>query len=472
MKKWLVVGVLIAAVCTFESCQGGPQAKSSADASVYSFTLVNQVFGYGQDTAYVIIDAQEPIRANSVAVGDFAVHAVNTWPEGFDLSLVENNTVAAEADRPILKAFVSASGAWDDATNAPPAALSGTAGGRYIWLELETRLLKAGSQSPVFAGIPGANTMGYTGSKNYILDLGHTVAFANGGTIITMGGKTITEGSFAKSMARGVNEVNSGEINPLINKYVAGKYTPPNPADTSDYLDYQLYSPASASGRLPIMIWLHGGGEGRSLYGIQNQAQMRSCEEASAWVKNENLAARGPYYVLVPQSRIDGWTDSALANVKAVVDGLIAAGKVDPSRIYVAGDSMGGSGTMNIIRKYPNYFAAAIGAPGAVANYTDADVESILHLPIWFLNIEEDTPNTQVLYNQIKAKGGNVRWTHYNSVTELAYNNYEIPHYVWVPTLENLPTTSDQWMVEKYPSDQPNQRIQDWIFAQRNNRLP
>jgi enterochelin esterase-like enzyme len=32
MKKWLVVGVLIAAVCTFESCQGGPQAKSSADA--------------------------------------------------------------------------------------------------------------------------------------------------------------------------------------------------------------------------------------------------------------------------------------------------------------------------------------------------------------------------------------------------------------------------------------------------------
>jgi predicted peptidase len=282
-------------------------------------------------------------------------------------------------------------------------------------------------------------------------------------------------------------DVTEGVISPLIYRFVAGKYLDPN---SSDFWEYQLYSPpAGAAASTPLVVWLHGAGEVRSGLGIQNQQQMRGNEEGTAWVKDENQAVRKAY-VLVPQSPgwtgDDGWTGNGGTMVKAVIDGLVASNPdIDPKRIYIAGDSMGGMGTMHMLATYPNFFAAAATAPGGITRpqagfeggVDDGDAASIANIittPIWSVSIKGDMMDAMTLemWNTLQAAGANIRWTFYPGLEVLADNNYGQTHWSWIQLLQNLPTTDDQYMYDgsgyngKYRSEDPaGQTLMDWLFA-------
>ncbi|MDR2029134.1 MAG: prolyl oligopeptidase family serine peptidase [Treponema sp.] len=439
-------------------------AAAEANAPV-AFKLVNQVFPYGQDTTHIIIDMgpRGGVDAASVAATDFAVHTVNTPPEGAPEAIQ-----AVDVDRTVTGAYVSHTGVWDNATNTAPARLNSGIG-QYIVLTLEYGQTATGETAtngdPVYAGVPGASTMAYSGS-NYLFDLGYTVSLAADGALTLGTGTSISA----------LETVKGGEINPLVDLYVAGR------KDGADgaYLDYQLFTPSGATGRkLPIVVWLHGAGEGRNAGPAEDQGKnlLRANEEGVAWVRTENQTARGPYYVLLPQSPGMGWNATSLAIVKSILDDLLAQGRIDEDRIYLAGDSMGGFGTLAAITLYPNVFASAVVAPGYYLNMSDwtqtlnpALAQTIKHIPIWFTNIDDDFAPMLGDYNTLKQVGGNVRWTHYNDVRDLVNENWGQRHWVWIPVLNNVPTTSDKFIVERNPVDDMNQSLHDWIFAQRRQQ--
>ncbi|MDR0561575.1 MAG: prolyl oligopeptidase family serine peptidase [Spirochaetaceae bacterium] len=490
MKKMVLYAMTIFLMSLVFSCKSGPDSGSGR----YTFRLVNQVLGYGQDTTHIIIDLGKPILNGSsgITAETFAVTAKNT-------AVIDGTRITAyEGSRKVIGAYISASDqlTFDEtgfASIGQP--VSSTVPGQYAVLALEYGRPKVseGTEEQNFAdayqGVPGASTLLYQNGSNYVLDLDYQVEQIQ--TLFLPNGKSFNaKQGFSKSTAVAEHEVITGEINPLVNEFRAGRHTPETPYDDTDYLDYQLYAPKNPE-NAPLVVWLHGWGEGRNGGGIQNQNLLRANKEGTAWVIPESQAVRKAY-ILLPQSPNYGWYvdspandfrgyNNAVTHVKAVIDQAVQdnQGKIDPNRIYIAGDSMGGYGVWTMLAVYPGFFAAAIAAPG-MFNRPDApqadsnrppiltadQINSVKTTPIWTLNTGDDFAQTEDNYTVIKNAGGNIRWTHYTDASERHADTWNIAHWVWVPALENRPATDDQYIKEVYPADTPGQHILDWLFAQ------
>ncbi len=373
-------------------------AQSKPDADL-PFTVVSDVFEYGNDTIAVVIDAGKDVLASSISAEGFAVSTTNLSPV--------DDAVWYEGARNVTAAYVSDENAVGD---------KGLESGRYIVLELENGFTVA-----------GAAALGYIGGRNLVLKMNYAVSqlaafeYANGGSYTA---------TYAKA----------GEVVLQAKEFAYGTLT-----DDAGYTNYRLFTPADTSVAQPLVLWLHGGGE----TGTNNEAQIRANMGGVAWAKPENQALR-PAYVLAPQSTNGSWPVAERARIKAYIDTLIDAGKVDADRIYVAGCSMGGSGTWNIITDFPHYFAAAITAPGG-GNRSAASLIPLRHLPIWMIQTGEDgLASTVTTYNNALEVGANIRYTHFPE----GYNGYPSDHWSWVPMLNN------------FYSVEYDTYLFDWIFAQ------
>ena len=146
---------------------------------------------------------------------------------------------------------------------------------------------------------------------------------------------------------------------------------------------YRLYEPDASRPR-PLILFLHGGGE----CGTDNLLQLTGTLGAIS------LAKRFPdMYVLAPQApdyglsmhemfarmmekgdpfRVcigsetsiglgdRGWNRDYLGRVSDLIRDMIAEGKVDATRVYVIGMSMGGAGTISAVSAAPELYAAAV----------------------------------------------------------------------------------------------------------------
>jgi dipeptidyl aminopeptidase/acylaminoacyl peptidase len=123
-----------------------------------------------------------------------------------------------------------------------------------------------------------------------------------------------------------------------------------------------LVSPAAASGRAPLLVWLHGGPAYH--WGLGAQVQ--------SWA--QLFAARG-YRVLLPNFRgstgygqawltanVGDWGDGPMADVMGGVDALVARGLADPERLYLGGGSYGGYLTYWMIGHTTRFRAAYLRA--------------------------------------------------------------------------------------------------------------
>ena len=105
--------------------------------------------------------------------------------------------------------------------------------------------------------------------------------------------------------------------------------------------------------------------------------------------------------------------------------------------------------TMRMILDYPDFFAAAF--PCCEALYdktiTDANIESIKHLPIWFVHAKNDPvvkPDETVVptYKRIVASGNqNVHFTFWDKIEDI-HEGFKTPdgkpfeymgHFAWIP---------------------------------------
>ena len=199
-------------------------------------------------------------------------------------------------------------------------------------------------------------------------------------------------------------------------------------------LSYAYYTPTNAGDKFPLIIWLHGGGEGGTDPSIPLIAN-----RAANYASDEIQTIFGGAYVLSPQSPTY-WMDSGSGMTSGKVndrynDALMALFKdfvaahpnVDPDRIYVGGCSNGGYMTLKLILLHPDFFAAAY--PSALAYeseyLTDEQIKSIKDFPIWFVQSKDDPvtiPGKTVIpvYQRLKAAGAaNVHFSFFDHVVDI-----------------------------------------------------
>lgn len=166
-------------------------------------------------------------------------------------------------------------------------------------------------------------------------------------------------------------------------------------------MPYRLFQP-KASGKLPLVLFLHGSGG----LGDDNQKQMGlgNIFGTRVWALPENQKSF-PCYVVVPQTDrgwiryappspgdsvakpIPGFGDGARLALE-IVDKLVRDLAIDDRRVYVTGQSMGGGGVWNMIAHRPRFFAAAVPCCGSATPDTGADA---VRTPLWNFHGDADT---------------------------------------------------------------------------------
>jgi len=238
---------------------------------------------------------------------------------------------------------------------------------------------------------------------------------------------TVTDRSSGRVWSKG-----TGRVTPLVDRFdLSGKYV----HDSGTTLSYAWFAPKARSGKAPLLIWLHGGGEGGSDPAIPLLAN-----RAANYASDEIQAVFGGAWVLAPQCP-GAWMhnregvmthgkEDDVYNVPlmALIREFVASHpEIDASRVYVGGCSNGGYMALKLMLQHPDYFAAGfISALAYQSQYlSDAQIESIAHLPIWFVHSADDTttrPEETVVpvYHRLMAKGArNVHLSWYDHVVDI-----------------------------------------------------
>lgn len=192
-------------------------------------------------------------------------------------------------------------------------------------------------------------------------------------------------------------------------------------------LTYSSYEPVNAHDgkKHPLVIWLHGAGEGGTDPSIALLGN-----KVSALYSEKFQSLMGGAYVLTPQTPTfwltynekgdwqdnpgtDSWyLPAAKELIRSYVEGHPG---IDRDRIYLSGCSNGGYMTMNMVLDDPEYFAAAVPICEAYkdAGITDGQLQAIKNTPVWFVYAENDPvvkPETYEIptVQRLKAIGANV----------------------------------------------------------------
>ncbi|MBO6128181.1 MAG: prolyl oligopeptidase family serine peptidase [Pseudobutyrivibrio sp.] len=237
--------------------------------------------------------------------------------------------------------------------------------------------------------------------------------------------------------------------------------------DETKLLRYGYYTPDLKDGKRPLIVWLHGAGEGGDETAIA-YAGNKVTELTEDWIQKKFDGA----FVLVPQCPTmwldDGsgeYGDSGKSKyvkvLKATIDSFIArfSDVIDTDKIYIGGDSNGGFMTMRMIIDYPEFFAAAFPICEALIDsaISDADIEAIKNIPIWFTHAKNDPivpPEKYVVptYERlVKAGARDLHFTYWDKIVDRkascdkyegfldeAGNPFEyLGHFAWIPMLND-----------------------------------
>ncbi len=214
-----------------------------------------------------------------------------------------------------------------------------------------------------------------------------------------------------------------------------------------DSLPYRILFPDGydKSKDYPLVVFLHGAGE----RGNNNESQLKwgadlflknrttypaivvfpQCAKEDYWAKikyreKRNIGKRFKFPLSV------GKPTNSLKLAYHLIQKLINEESVDPKRIYIAGLSMGGMGTFEMLARFPDKFAAAIpicggGNPNHTFNYAKKT-------SLWIFHGEADpvvgVRHSRRMAKQLKKFKADVKYTEYK----------EVDHLSWVPAFEEV----------------------------------
>lgn len=225
-------------------------------------------------------------------------------------------------------------------------------------------------------------------------------------------------------------------------------------------------SPQPTLRKVPLVLWLHGAGEGGSEpYRTVTGNKVVALSEADIQSK-----LGGAAYVLAP-SCPTFWMDSGSgtiaddnktiysAAVKQLVDEIVTAlaDTIDTDRIYVGGLSNGGFMTCRLLADYPGFFAAGIGvcAPWEDDCATPDEVTAIAKTPLWLVQVDDDPlvsarRGPLATYWHLHELGAkDVHLTYYDHIEDETgvYHDEDgrpqryIGHLVWINVYHDTPKT-------------------------------
>ncbi len=372
-------------------------AAEETTENALPFILQNKNFAFHERTDAVIIDAGKMVVGSSLSESDFEVHVLATRK-------VDPNFVAYDGPREVTDVYAS---------NVNDAG-SPSDIGPYIVID--------------FADV-GWGDGGSTSDGGFTFDLQYTIEYKGDGIDYTDGSSIVPE-----------SLIQSGAVSPVLDKY---KY------DSRDGLEYSYFLNEEADKPLPLVVFFHGGGQGNDVY-----TPIRFSNGGTVWANPENQA-KYPSHVLAPRNAT---TPESMHKVKAIIDEMIAEGKVDPNRVYITGFSMGGGSTWTFLRTFPEYAAAAAplcpaGGPGSVAN-----AMAVANLPLWTFVDDDDflyqsVVNTQNTYGPY-WNDSLLTILPENRLNNPPYNGHVFDgHAVWLP------------VYNEYVHPERGSVI-DWLFAQ------
>ena len=193
---------------------------------------------------------------------------------------------------------------------------------------------------------------------------------------------------------------------------------------SGQYLIYLPEGYGAGDREWPLVLFLHGVGErGSDLELVKKHGPPKLIAEGKSF----------PFIMVAPQCPTgQWWSEDVLA---AMLDRVEDQYRVDRSRVYVTGLSMGGFGTWRLATFNPDRFAALLPICGGGE---EAAVCAIKHIPAWVFHGAKDPVvalrESEKMVEAMKQAGGNVRFTVYpeaghDSWTE-TYNNPEV--YTWL----------------------------------------
>jgi predicted peptidase len=195
-----------------------------------------------------------------------------------------------------------------------------------------------------------------------------------------------------------------------------------NEVTTPETLAYLLSLPegyeTDPEKKWPLVVFLHGSGERGS--DVQKVALHGPPKRVSE-------GAKFPFLLVSPQCPAGTWWTEQ--PVLELIDHLEATLRVDASRIYLTGLSMGGYGTWHFATLAPHRFAAIAPVCGGGVPYR---MREIHHLPVWAFHGAKDTvvalDESGRLVETLKKNGNNsVKFTVYP----------EAAHDSWTETYQN-----------------------------------
>ena len=194
---------------------------------------------------------------------------------------------------------------------------------------------------------------------------------------------------------------------------------------------YLAYVPADyqkTKEKYPLVLFLHGSGErGTDIEKVKKHGPPMLIEKGKQF----------PFIIVSPQCAPGkSWDSELLINL---LDSVMKKYRVDASRVYLTGLSMGGYGAWQFAIDYPERFAAVVpisggGEPG--------DVWKLKNIPVWaFHGANDDVVPLKEDANMVDALkdcGGNVKFTVYP----------ELGHNAWATTYNN-PEVYD-WLLKQH----------------------
>jgi predicted peptidase len=226
-------------------------------------------------------------------------------------------------------------------------------------------------------------------------------------------------------------------------------------------LPYNIYYPQAykKGSKIPLFIFLHGAGE----RGNDNKRQLT---HIAPMMSSTVVTEQYPAVMLWPQCpENDYWAPvkrfewvavnggdvtPSMQTLIHLIEDIIKDIHIDNNRIYLAGLSMGGFGTFDLLSRKPDIFAAAVPICGG-ADLSKAKVYK--HIPLWIFHGAKD-PVVSVrlsdeVAEQLKASGA----------TQVKYTVYqEGGHDVWNDAFDEAELLPWLFSQRKPVNDIPNRK--------------
>jgi predicted peptidase len=209
-----------------------------------------------------------------------------------------------------------------------------------------------------------------------------------------------------------------------------------------DTLPYRILFPKNLNPKkkYPLVIVLHGVGE----RGTDNDAQLAY---GPALFLNDTIRANYPAIVIFPQCPKDSYWSNvkidtvggkrkfnfieggeptrAMSALMGMVDQFLDKPYVDRKQVYIGGLSMGGMGTLEILRREPNVFAAAFAICGG--DNTNNVKKYAKKVPLWIFHGAKDSvvpfSHSEAVVSALKDAGASPKFTVYPKDDHNSWNH-------------------------------------------------